>query len=136
MGEPILENKGRHPTGPRRMTDTTVVEIECVNTAKNTVIARCWEPTPRMARVEWYEFKRTIVIPHQELFHRTEATRVNARGQRSYSLRCHFENYRTLPRPLLETSEKTPLPKWLQKAVDLCKSQPRDYIARIYTDEF
>ena len=50
------------------MNDNAVVEIEFVNKREETVIAKCWEPTSRTARVEWYEVKQTIKIPTRELF--------------------------------------------------------------------
>ena len=50
------------------MKDTTVVEIECVNTANNTVIAQCWEAASRTARVQWYYIKRIMEISYEELF--------------------------------------------------------------------
>ena len=81
------------------MTDNAVVEIKCVNKRDNTVIAKCREPTSRTARVVWYEVKKSIDLPLQELFHQNEATRVDARGQLSHSRRCHFENDRTPVQP-------------------------------------
>ena len=78
--------------------------------------------------------KKTIEIPIGELFHRNVATRVDAKGQLSRSRRCHFENERTLPRPQLEAAEESHTPKWLQRGIEFCKSQPADYVPRIYTD--
>ena len=86
------------------------------------------------ARIVWYEAERSIEIPLQELFHRNEATWVDARGRLSHSQRCHFENDRTLPHPCLESQDESHMPKWLQTAVEFCKAQRTDYLPRIYTD--
>ena len=126
--------QGMSPTGTRLMNDNAVVEIEYVDKRNNTVIAKCWEPTSRMARVDWYKVKRNIEIPLQELFHRNEATRVDARGKLSHSQRRHFKNDRTLPRPCLESTDESHTAKWLQTAVEFCKAQNTDYLPRIYTD--
>ena len=120
--------------GARRMNDNAVVEIKCVNKRDDTVIAKCWEPTSRTARVEWYEVKPTIEIPMRELFHRNVATRVDAKGQLSHSRRCHFENDRTLPRPQLGAAEESHMPKWLQIRLEFCKMQTADYLPRIFSN--
>ena len=71
--------QGTHPKGTRRMADTPVVDVECVNTTNSTVIARCWEAISRTARVEWFEYKKTLEMPYEQLFYRKEAMRVDAR---------------------------------------------------------
>ena len=60
-----------------RLTDATVMEIICVDKRNDTVVIKCWKPSERMARTEWYEAQETMEIPYSGLFATKEAIRVD-----------------------------------------------------------
>ena len=121
-------------TARGRLTEATVMEIICVDQKNDTVVIKCWKPSERTARTEWYEAQETMEIPHSSLFATKDAIRVDAKGRLSGSHRCHFGNDRVVPRPLTTIRPNSTQTKWLDDAIQFCQAQPEDYIPRLFTD--
>ena len=66
------------------------MEIICVDKWNDTEDIKCWKPSKRIARAEWYEAQETIEIPHSSLFATKESIRVDAKGRLSPPHRCDF----------------------------------------------
>ena len=45
------------------VSESTVVEIICVDHQSDTVVIRCWKPTARTARTDWLGHMETMEIP-------------------------------------------------------------------------
>ena len=131
MARTVLEIKQHHHN---HQGESTVIKVICVDHKNDTLVIRCWKPSARMARIEWYEAQKMMEVPHGSLFPREESVRVGSKRRMSRSHRCHFGNDVTVPRPLQSTKTHTTQPKRIQEAITFCQTQTADYIPRHFTD--